>query len=636
MSKSSLNSRMRGTNHTATMGSPQIWCVPFLPSDRSAAIYPALCAEFALIDLDRRLKRGWIACVDDYLKQFPALKAVPDVVRELIKTEYCYTLFHGHDPDPRGYADRFPTICDTSLLDELRTLRTDPDNDPEHPRYRIIRTHRRGGLGEVYEAYDRELKRRVALKEIQEVHADDPRSRSRFLDEARITSELEHPGIVPVYGLGKYTDGRPYYAMQFIRGESLKEAIDRFHADKTLLQDPRRRSLELRKLLRADSWTVCNAIGLGAHSRGVIHRDIKPGNIIVGKHGETLVVDWGLARESKSKGIGGSGDEPPNRPSSDESTGMGTIAFMSPEQLQAKPGAVAPANDVYSLGASLYNILAGQPPCAGIAPPLVLPIIREGRVPPLRKVRSDVPAALEAIYLRAMALQPGDRYSSAVALAADVEAWLADEPTSAYPDPLSARLARWGRRYRPVVTGAAATLVVSVAALVFGTVLIGRQCDRAEANAAEAQVRRTEANLAAAAATRERLRAEANFRSAREAQSAAEASEKRVREHLILSDLRLAAKHWEGGDIGAVRQLLALHQSDIGREARGQFVWDYLRRLGQSVDQQILGRHQTEVQLAAFTQDGMTLVRGRARRDGDHLGRDHAPKTLGYSLSGSR
>ena len=139
-----------------------------------------------------------------------------------------------------------------------------------------------------------ELNREVALKQILDHHADDPASRQRFLIEAQVTGGLEHPGIVPVYGLGTYADGRPYYAMRFIKGDSLKEAIERFHADASLAKDPGRRSLELRKLLRR-FLDVCNAIDY-AHSRGVLHRDIKPGNIIVGDHGETLVVDWGLAK----------------------------------------------------------------------------------------------------------------------------------------------------------------------------------------------------------------------------------------------------------------------------------------------------------------------------------------------------
>jgi eukaryotic-like serine/threonine-protein kinase len=160
-------------------------------------------------------------------------------------------------------------------------------------RFQILRPHAKGGLGAVFIARDSELDREVALKQILDDRADDPNSRIRFLVEAQITGSLEHPGIVPVYGLGSYGDGRPYYAMRFVRGESLKEAIDAFHKGSKTGQAARH-ELSLRKLLRR-FMDVCNAIDY-AHSRGVIHRDIKPANIIMGKHGETLVVDWGLAK----------------------------------------------------------------------------------------------------------------------------------------------------------------------------------------------------------------------------------------------------------------------------------------------------------------------------------------------------
>src|SRR5262249_1970497 len=164
----------------------------------------------------------------------------------------------------------------------------------EGQRFRVLRPHARGGLGAVFIALDTELHREVALKQILDRHADDPVSRQRFLREAEITGGLEHPGIVPVYGLGTYDGGRPYYAMRFIKGDSLKEAIEHFHADDSLKNNAGRRSLELLRLLRR-FLDVCNAIDY-AHSRGVLHRDIKPGNVIVGKHGETLMVDWGLAK----------------------------------------------------------------------------------------------------------------------------------------------------------------------------------------------------------------------------------------------------------------------------------------------------------------------------------------------------
>jgi eukaryotic-like serine/threonine-protein kinase len=199
------------------------------------------------------------------------------------------------------------TLARVARAKNSRATEFDGEDDPDRTaglslgaatgdgqRFRILRPHARGGLGEVFVALDAELHREVALKQILEMHADDPMSRQRFVAEAEITGGLEHPGVVPVYGLGTYGGGRPYYAMRFIKGDSLKEAIEHFYCDPALNGDPGRRSLELRKLLRR-FLDVTNAIDY-AHSRGVIHRDVKPANIILGKHGETLVVDWGLAK----------------------------------------------------------------------------------------------------------------------------------------------------------------------------------------------------------------------------------------------------------------------------------------------------------------------------------------------------
>jgi eukaryotic-like serine/threonine-protein kinase len=330
-------------------------------------------------------------------------------------------------------------------------------------RFRIVRPHAHGGLGAVFVALDVELNREVALKQILDSHADDPVSRQRFLLEAEVTGGLEHPGIVPVYGLGTYADGRPYYAMRFIRGDSLKEAIDQFRADAAVKADPGRRSLELRKLLRRFT-DVCNAIDY-AHSRGVLHRDIKPSNIIVGKHGETLVVDWGLAKATgKGDPLAGERMLLPSTASGSAETmpgsALGTPAYMSPEQAEGKLEALGPRSDVYSLGATLYCLLTGAPPVKGELAEVLRAVQRGDFLPP-RSIDPTIDRAREAVCLKAMALRPEDRYGSCRALAEDIERWMADEPVLAWREPFTRRAGRWAGRHRTFV-GIAATLLLAV------------------------------------------------------------------------------------------------------------------------------------------------------------------------------
>src|SRR5579863_6126675 len=346
-------------------------------------------------------------------------------------------------------------------------------------RFRILRLHAKGGLGQVSVALDQELNREVALKEIQPRHADDQVNRERFVLEAEITGGLEHPGIVPVYGLDQTPDGRPFYAMRFVKGDSLKEAIDAFHrADNPNRKDSGARQLALRQLL-GRFIDVCNAMEY-AHSRGVLHRDLKPGNIMVGKYGETLVVDWGLAKSVGKKEI--VSDEATLRPSSALSSSgqtqpgsaIGTPAYMSPEQAAGKLEELGPASDVYSLGATLYHVLCGKPPFQKDDVGDILQRVQRGDFPKLRSVIAEVPAALEAICLKAMSLRSDDRYQTARALADDLERWLADEPVSIAPDSIWDAVLRGGRHDTSKIVVAAAFIVAFVIIVVEMRILFTR------------------------------------------------------------------------------------------------------------------------------------------------------------------
>jgi serine/threonine-protein kinase len=381
---------------------------------------------------------------------------------------------------------------------------------PEGERFQLLRPHAKGGIGQVWVARDCELQREVALKEIQPHFAERDDHRARFVLEAEITGNLEHPGIVPVYSLGRNADGRPYYAMRFIQGESLWAAIRKYHKSRTAGDGaaearPRPKwGIEFRQLL-GRFLDVCDAIDY-AHSRGVIHRDIKPANILLGRYGETLVVDWGLAkvigRDDLLSPAPADGEFEPSFAGASVSTSgdtqqgttIGTPGYMSPEQARGDIDQLGYASDVYSLGATLYELLTGQVPFQGKKVPEIIAKVKKREFPPPRAVDRSIPAPLEAICLTAMAGEPGKRYLSVRALAQDLEHWLADEPVAAYPERRLERLGRWLRQHRTWTYAAAAALVgVTVVAIAAATIIEGgrrREADarkEAEANFTLAQ-----------------------------------------------------------------------------------------------------------------------------------------------------
>ena len=415
--------------------------------------------------------------VEDFLSRFPRLNQ-PEIVERLVHHEYDVRQNFGDRPSLASYRERFPAIDlmgdETRGFDQgtlppakghvlLETLASPTDS---RSRYTLSRLHAEGGLGRVWVARDSILNREVALKELKPLPAKHPEAWARFLKEAQVTGQLEHPNIVPVYELGRHPDdNQPFYTMRFVRGLTLRAAVVEFHAQRrTHQEDP----LQWLRLLQA-FVSVCNAVSY-AHSRGVVHRDLKPDNVVLGGFGEVLVLDWGLAK---------TGDQPEPASASVEVAGsagsqatvaghiLGTPAYMSPEQAAGDIDRIDARTDVYGLGAILFELLTGRPPHLPDKPVDVLDQIIKGPTPRASAVEPTTPPALSAICAHAMAKEPTERYASAVAFARDVECFLADEPVSVYREPLTARVARFVRRHR---TGVAVSTAVALMLIIGSTV----------------------------------------------------------------------------------------------------------------------------------------------------------------------
>jgi serine/threonine protein kinase len=365
-----------------------------------------------------------------------------------------------------------------------------PSDLPADSRFRPLRLHREGGMGRVHVALDAELNRQVAFKEIRPGLTDNPAAVEHFLFEAEVTGRLEHPGVVPVYGLGRYPDGRPYYAMRFIDGVSLRDAIGQFHSPAEGPQNRADRALALRHLLTR-FVAVCQTLAF-AHSRGIVHRDLKPHNVLLGPFGETLVVDWGLARRAR-----GEDQQDPARAFSSDSTRqrIGTPAYWSPEQAAGLSERHDERTDVYGLGAVLYQLLTGSAPHPSGE--------HEPPPPSPKSLCSWVDDDLDAIAMRALARRREDRFATALALAEEVERWLAEQPVAAQRSAVAA-LARKAAEHRddPVLAEQLARQRVNLGLMLTG---MGRDADAVEELEAAAAAF---ARLSAADPNRPRYRAE--------------------------------------------------------------------------------------------------------------------------------
>jgi tetratricopeptide (TPR) repeat protein/tRNA A-37 threonylcarbamoyl transferase component Bud32 len=442
-------------------------------------------------------------------------------VNEIIAS-YLEAVERGESPDQQAYLARYPELAsDLSLffadLGKFHKAAGDlPHSEPtiiygqpvdsgsastvsyrpvvprvRSDRYQLKRCHARGGMGEVWSAIDREIGRQVAFKVIRPGHEQQS---ERFFAEAQITGQLEHPSIVPVHDLGVDEKGKPFYVMKFVQGRTLQAVIEDYHAADNRSTAPR----EVQQLRLLEIYVaLCQTVAY-AHSRGVIHRDLKPDNVMVGSYGETLVLDWGLAKVLHQEEVPGSVESDHvhlthSGTSSETLDGevIGALPYMAPEVADGKSDQADERTDVYLLGGTLYQILTGSPPRRGSSRAEMLELARSVPVAPPRQARRDVPRPLEAICLKAMARRPQDRYATPMALADDVQRYLAAEAVSAYRESWLRRTWRWSRRHRKMLTRLAAALAVSVAA--YATVALVRDAENrrlvAEQVASEATAR---------------------------------------------------------------------------------------------------------------------------------------------------
>lgn len=277
-------------------------------------------------------------------------------------------------------------------------------------RYDIERVIGQGGMGRVLEAQDRQFGRAVAIKQIV---SDSPQLRRRFLTEARVTATLEHPGVPPVYEMGFDDRGTPFYAMRLVRGRTLARVLE----EASSLEE---RLHHLPVVLRTAQTLAF------AHHHGVVHRDVKPDNILVGSHGETVLLDWGIAKVRGVSTTALEDDAGGDAHKTRHGAVMGTPAYMAPEQAAGDVGTVDERTDVFALGAILYHLLAGRPPYVGGASQEIVQLAKTASHEPLANVAPKAPQALVAITEKAMSRAASDRFQSAEELANALEALVAD------------------------------------------------------------------------------------------------------------------------------------------------------------------------------------------------------------------